>query len=176
MSYEIIKRIRIENGNVFVTSCSSNVYPKTPYEFESTYLSNLLKEGQEKLDLQILKFYEDGSWQGSYYNKWKRAVDKLKSTNEYSKFNWHNASYNEGCPITALRNTKEFDDFLLSGLKMKTEKYILTNGFHYIRKVTGKFLKNYYFTTDKNKAKIFNFMNDVNNITVRFKDYYFIKL
>ena len=31
-----------------------------------------------------------------------------------------------------------------------------------------------YFTTDKNKAKIFNFMNDVNNITVRFKDFYFI--
>lgn len=171
MSYEIIKRIRIENGNVFVTSCSNNVYPKTPYEFESTYLSKLLKEGQEKLDLEILKFYENGSWQGSYNNKWKRAVDKLKSTKEYSKFSWRNASYEKGCPITTLRNTKEFDNFLLSGLKMKTEKYIVTNGFHYIRKVTTKKI---YFTTKKDDAKIFNLMNDVNKITDRFKDFYFI--
>lgn len=176
MSHEIIKRIKIENGKVFITSFSNNVFPRTPYEYESKYLSILLKVGQEKLDLEILKFYEDGSWQGSYNNKWKRAVDKLKSTKEYEKFNWRLSNYENNCPIIKARNTNEFDKFLLSGLKMKTEKYIVTNGFHYIRKVTGKFLKNYYFTTDKNKAKIFNLMNDVNNITDRFKDFYFINL
>jgi hypothetical protein len=172
MSYEIIKRIRIENGKVFVTSCSNNVFPKTPYEYETTYLSKLLNESQEKLDLQILKFYEDGSWQGSYNNKWKRAVDKLKSTKEYEKFSWRKSSYEKGCPISAIRNTTEFDDFLLSGLKMKTEKYILTNGSAYIFKVTRKKIK---ITYKESEAKIFNYINDIRRITDNYDGFYFIK-
>lgn len=172
MSYEIIKKIRIENGKVFVTSCSSNVYPKTPYEYETTYLSKLLNEGQEKLDLEILKFYEDGSWQGSYNNKWKRAVDKLKSTEEYEKYNWRKTSYKADCPINIARNTKEFDDFLLSGLKMKTEKYIVTNGSAFVFKLTRNKIK---MTYNENEAKIFNYMKDVNKILAMFKDFYFIK-
>ena len=37
MSYEIVKRLRIENGEVFITSDSNNVFPKYYVERKNTY-------------------------------------------------------------------------------------------------------------------------------------------
>ena len=54
MSYEIVKRLRIENGEVFITSDSNNVFPKYFVERKNTYLTDLLQQqGEEALNKLI---------------------------------------------------------------------------------------------------------------------------
>lgn len=44
MSYTIVKKIHFQNDGVYITSASSNVFPRYYDEFRSDYYSNLMKE------------------------------------------------------------------------------------------------------------------------------------
>lgn len=43
MSYEIVKKISIDNGEVIIASASNNVYPGYFHPQKSTFLSDILQ-------------------------------------------------------------------------------------------------------------------------------------
>lgn len=67
MSSFIVTSINInkKSGKVFLSGYSSNVSPKTPSRFESTYLSDMLRDhGAEAVDLYLLEQYAGGMMRG----------------------------------------------------------------------------------------------------------------
>lgn len=176
MSYEIVKKIRIEGNQVFVTSDSSNVFPKYYRERLNTYLTDLLtNEGEEAFNLYILTMYEGGMMQGAP-NKWSRAIQRLIRTDEYKSYSWRISSYKDDCPIQVARKTEQFKTMLLNSLNLKpeksTEKYIVKkneNGTDlYVIKVTTRFIR---FSADKSKAKVYRFKEETERITNHFPQY-----
>ena len=172
MSYEIVKRLRIENGEVFITSDSNNVFPKYFVERKNTYLTDLLQQqGEEGLNIYILKAYEEGIMQEGNPNKWSKAIARLQRTPEYQKYNWRKSNYNDPeCTINKLRHAEdqtEFNKFLLSALELKepAEKYIVKNTTpnkeSYVRKVTTRFVK---YSREKTEAKVFKFKDEAQKL------------
>ena len=159
MSYEIIKRIRIDKGKVLIRYCSNNVYPKDYLEAESHSLTKILKEqGQEVLDLEILKAYESGCFQrGS--NKYTRALLILRHMPEYDLFNWRNngKEYEEA---EKRRKTEAFDILLKKALaaKLPRDKFIVTKDYFgakvYLWKLTKKHCQ---WRREREKAKTFRY-------------------
>jgi hypothetical protein len=160
MSYEIVKKIRIENNKVFITCASNNVYPRYFDEHESSYLSNILvNEGVEALDLYLLKAYEEGNFHKGTANKYSTAIDRLQALPIYENYSWRKRDYkNPNCQIEKNRASKEFDKLLLDSLKLKPSNfkaYLTKPSFEkvvYCAKVTSKVI---HWTADKNKAKLF---------------------
>lgn len=176
MSYEIVKRLRIENGEVLITCDSNNVFPKYFVERKNTYLTDLLQQqGEEALNIYILKAYEEGLFQEGNPNKWSKAIARLQRTPEYEKYNWRKSNYNNPeCTINKLRHTEdqtEFNKFLLSALELKepAEKYIVKNTTpnkeSYVRKVTTRFVK---YSREKTEAKVFKFKDEAERIVKMF--------
>ena len=172
MSYEIVKRLRIENGEVFITSDSNNVFPKYFVERKNTYLTDLLQQqGEEGLNIYILKAYEEGIMQEGNPNKWSKAIARLQRTPGYQKYNWRKSNYNNPeCTINKLRHAEdqtEFNKFLLSALELKepAEKYIVKNTTpnkeSYVRKVTTRFVK---YSREKTEAKVFKFKDEAQKL------------
>ena len=172
MSYEIVKRLRIENGEVFITSDSNNVFPKYFVERKNTYLTDLLQQqGEEGLNIYILKAYEEGLFQEGNPNKWSKAIARLQRTPEYENYNWRKSNYNNPeCTINKLRHAEdqtEFNKFLLSALELKepAEKYIVKNTTpnkeSYVRKVTTRFVK---YSREKTEAKVFKFKDEAQKL------------
>jgi hypothetical protein len=167
MSYEIVKRLRIENGEVLITSDSNNVFPKYFVERKCTYLTDLLQEqGEEALNIYILKAYEEGNFQEGNPNKWSKAISRLQRTPEYEKYNWRKSQYGTDCPINKLRYAEdqtEFHKLLLSSLTLKepTEKYIIRNTTpgreSYVSKVTSRLVK---YHRDIKEAKVFKYKDE----------------
>lgn len=88
MSYEIIKRIKLEDSKVLITSTANNVRPRHYEEWESNFLTDILqKQGKEEAELAILEAYESGNFQGGN-NKYKRALFILRHYPEFKKFSW----------------------------------------------------------------------------------------
>ena len=78
MSYNIISKIQVRGGKVYIKAASNNVVPRTPYESESKYLTAILTDkGQEALDIEILTAYTSGDFQGGA-NKYTRALEILR--------------------------------------------------------------------------------------------------
>jgi hypothetical protein len=89
MSYEIVRKIRIDNTGVYITSCSNNVYPKHYGEWRCSTLSAMLDvSGRREVDLEILRQYENNNFQGTP-NQYSKAIKRLESMPEYIDFNWH---------------------------------------------------------------------------------------
>lgn len=176
MSHEIIKKIRIENNQVLITSESNNVFPKYYKERLSTYCTDILiNEGMEALNLNLLEAYEQGVFQNGIENKWSRAIDRIRHTEEYKLYDWRLSNYSDdNCPIKANRATKEFKVFLLSSLNIKPskERYILKKNVcgseYYVLRVTTRHIK---VTADKLKAKVFKIKQDADNICSMFPQY-----
>jgi hypothetical protein len=96
MSSFIVTSISIKKNKVFLTGYSSNVYPKIPQRFESSYLSDMLKTGgKEAVDLYLLEQYAGGMMRGgnndytntirlygnaTYENLLKLRAEKKKSS------------------------------------------------------------------------------------------------
>jgi len=180
MSYEIVKKIRIENGKVFITCDSNNVYPKYFREHESVYFNEILnKSGMDALNVSILKAYEEGNFQPGIPNKYSRAIDRLRHTEVYKKYSWRISDYSDNCPIQSARKTKQFDELLLSALNLKPskEKYIVKKTVcgtdYYVLKVTARYIK---VTSDKMKSKIFRIKQDADSIVNMFPEYQLIAL
>jgi hypothetical protein len=174
MSYEIVKKIRIEDNKVFITSESNNVYPKYFKEWECTTLSTILQEeGEEQLNFELLKDYENGNMQEGNPNKWSRAINRLKETEEYSKFNWRKSNYaDDNCPIQLARNSEEYRKFILSSLNLKDDiigKFRLKNTNYgndvYVLRVTKRLVK---FTSDITKSKVFKKKSEIDSLTNMF--------
>lgn len=176
MSYEIVKRLRIENGEVLITCDSNNVFPKYFVERKNTYLTDLLQQqGEEALNIYILKAYEEGLFQEGNPNKWSKAIARLQRTPEYENYNWRKSNYNNTeCTINKLRHAEdqtEFNKFLLSALELKepAEKYIVKNTTpnkeSYVRKVTTRFVK---YSREKTEAKVFKFKDEAERIVKMF--------
>jgi hypothetical protein len=91
------------------------VTPKHYDEWECSSLSRILQEqGQDALDLTIMKEYESGMFQrGS--NKYVRALEVLRRMPEYVKFNWRTISYDD--EYHKIRSSEEFHNVLLLALK-----------------------------------------------------------
>lgn len=180
MSYEIVKKIRIDGNKVFITSDSNNVFPKYYKERENQFCTEILQnKGMEALNLDLLKAYESGEFQPGIENKWSRAITRLKNTEEYKKYNWRISDYSDNCPIQAARKTKEFDELLLNSLTLKppTEKYILKKDAYgteyFIYKVTSRHIK---FRQGRENAKVFQFKQQAERIAEMFPEYQLISL
>lgn len=168
MSYEIVKKIRIEGGKVFLTSDSNNVFPKDFREWECTSLSEVLqKEGAEALDLRILQNYEEGNFQEGNPNKWSTAIVRMGQTEEYKKYSWRLSKYENGCQIQDLRQTEGYKTLLLSSLSLKpgasyrVKKTVAGNDY-YVSAVTTRMVK---YTPDKQKSKIFKIKDKAESLT-----------
>lgn len=116
MSYDIIKSISIKNNQVFVTSASSNVVPKTYSPFHCTSLTEILVgEGRAALDRELFKEFRNGNFQGmsTHYAKaiaWQKMENiecddgelLAKFKKEWNKADACSARFN-GYIITSMR-------------------------------------------------------------------------
>lgn len=163
MSYEIIKKIQIHDNKVYVTGASNNVYPRTPKEWECHMISKILQEkGQEEAEIEILRAYEEGNFQGGN-NKYTRALQVLVHLPEYKRFDWR------GDFKYAHANKKNFENEYKEVLKkalntrLPKEKYIITKFNGAGQKLYFLHRKRSHFCTwsiDKLDAKLFNFSDD----------------
>jgi hypothetical protein len=165
MSYEIIRSIKIKDGQVFIKGAPNNVYPRDYEEFECPSLTKILKdEGQEKLDIEILKEFESGNFQGSI-GKYTRPLAILRHLPEYADFDWRqNGPGYERAEIN--RKTPAFDELLKKVLSMKTprEKYIIKKDYFgrvlYLRSAR----RSARWTDDKTRAKVFHYAADAEGL------------
>jgi hypothetical protein len=159
MSYEIIESIKVKNNKVFINCAPNNVYPRSFGEFHCESLTKILKEqGKEALELEIMREYENGNFQGGN-NKYARALKVLHHMPEYKKYNWRNRENDDN-----LRDLPAFVELLKTTLKTRLpkDKFIITkqnwNGhpvyFYKLTKRRGT------WTYDKSKAKIFRYHID----------------
>jgi len=172
MSYEKIRSIKIDQkqGKVFITCACNNVRPLIYEKHESDYLSKMLKEeGKEKVEIHILKAYEESNFQQGN-NKFRKALKVLKFVfkEEYQKFNWNN-NYKYGSPeskeVDRLRETKEFEELLKKALnyKIPKNKFVLSkktyNGLAYGKACPRRL----YWSWNKTKATKFDFKEEAEN-------------
>jgi hypothetical protein len=96
MSYEIVKGIKIKEGDCQIKYSSNNVRPHY-YEWEKwEYGNRILKEqGKEALIISILKAYEEGIFQPGIPNKYSRAILRLRNMDEYKQFDWGTGTIEE---------------------------------------------------------------------------------
>lgn len=168
MSYEIIKHIKIKDGKVFIKCASSNVYPKIYDECESQSLTKILAEqGEQALNIEILKEYENGNFQSrGINNKFTRALKILYNilADEYEAFNWRTEKENEK---REARESQAYKDLLQKALntKLPKEKFIVMKKdgtrFIYARKTTSRHL---FYTANINEAKVFDFKQEADRV------------
>lgn len=165
MSYEIVKGIKIEDNKVFINSASNNVWPRD-YEYrECGFFSKILTEqGQEALDIELLREYESGNLQGGT-NKYTRALKVLRNVleEEYKLFDWRIGNHEEYVKAEERRKTPEFKELLKKALNTKMPKgsFIISKPYGlkriYARKVTSRHI---FWTDIKSEAKTFNFQRE----------------
>lgn len=164
MSYDIIKNIKIRDNKVFITSASNNVYPRTPHEHESSYCTKILQEqGEEAFDIDILKAYQSGNFQGGS-NKYTRALKVLRHMPEYKAFDWRQDDWDTYKKNMAEREP-EFNALLLKALKTRLpkDKFVIVKPKYegdlvYYKSRKGASFCRWY--DDKAKATLFSFMED----------------
>jgi len=174
MSYEIIRKIRIDQNKVLITCASNNVYPRTFEECESFSLSKILQEkGHDALELEIFKAYESGCFQqGS--SKYMRALEVLRHLPEYKSFDWHLPGLGKDYDICQKnRETPAFDNLLKKALKTRLpkEKFIVFKKYDgeniYLWKITKRCAS---WIRERARAKIFKYEEDANNISACFQN------
>ena len=169
MSYELVKKIRIEGNEVFVTSASNNVFPRDYYESKSSYLSDILQtEGETALIVDLLRAYEEGNFQEGTPNKYSKAIERLRYNPEYAAFNWRNKNYElgENCPIEQARKSPAFKAILLQAYNTKPEKDKFIISKDYFGKIV--YLWRVTWHQDKANAKTFNFLQEAEGLKTNF--------
>jgi hypothetical protein len=63
MSFELIERIKLENGEVLIKGASNNVVPKNYRYWKSNYFTNLIKESPELYQKELLETFWTGEFQ-----------------------------------------------------------------------------------------------------------------
>lgn len=165
MSYEIIKGIKIEDNKVYIKGDSNNVYPKDFKWWLCDSLTKILKEkGQQELDIEILKAFEEGNFQSSLNLKYTRALKVLYYLlkDEYALFSWRNNNFKYGSEeykeYENRRKGEEFKALLSKALntKIPKEKYVVYNPLNsgYVKKVTSRHI---FFCSEKENAKKYDF-------------------
>lgn len=166
MSYEIVRGIKIRANKVFIKASSNNVYPKDWSEEECISLSKILQEqGKEKLDIEILKEFENGNFYSCLNNKYTRALKILKFVfgEEYKKFDWKTPSITDDKAFKdnrEMRESQAFKDLLLKALntKLPKQKFILAKRNYdkmiFAKKETSRHL---FYTDDISQAKKYDF-------------------
>lgn len=178
MSYEIIKNIRVRDGKVFIVGSSNNIVPKDYSEWECHSLSKILQNGgKDALEVEILKAYECGNFQGRSVRKYVNALERLyydkRFCDEYKKYNWRNdysydsKEYNE---VKENRNSVEFNEFLLKVLKAKSPRgwYVIYSTrhnryFYYRRGSSSGYWSSIKGTKFKYYEQAVNLKNDFTN-------------
>jgi len=163
MSYDLIKGVKIENGEVWFNCASNNVRPLTYEWCKSNSLSQVFKEkGIDALNIEILKEFESGNFQSSLNLKWVRANKILKFIlkEEYEPFNWNNNFHygsEEYNAVNERRKSQAFNDLLLKALtfKMPKTRFIIRNNRngYFVRKDTSRHI----FYGNEEQAKKYEF-------------------
>jgi hypothetical protein len=171
MSYDIVKSIKIKEGQVLINAAESNVRPHYYTEESCSSLTKILAEqGKDALELEIFKQFESGTFKGQV-QKYQRALQVLRNTPEYETFNWRNGQGTEYDEINKRRDTKAFDDLLKKALKtpLPKDKFIVTklvyDGNVFLLKVTRRYAK---WTREQAEAKVFRFKQEAENIKTYF--------
>lgn len=172
MSYEKIKTIKIKDNKVFINCASNNCRPLTYYNETYPYYNKILnEEGEEAVNIALLKSYEEGSFQDGI-NKYTKALKVLRYVyaEEYKKFNWrnHNAKYDseEYNKERDLRNSEEFKELLRKCLNYKfpKDKFVITKihtSYNYQGEVYAKVCTTCVkWSKEKDKATKFNFKEE----------------
>ena len=173
MSYDVVKSVKIENGKVFINCACSNVYPRTFEEWESKQLSELLKEkGVEAVELEIMKAYEEGNFQGSS-GKYIRALKVLQHMPEYAEFDWRLGGIRSEQYETNSKNRKErvseFEAMLTKALvtQLPKDKFVIKKSHGgipvYVMKVTKRFVQ----WTGGTNRKIYKYYDDAKQLIDR---------
>ena len=63
MSYELVERIKLENGEVHIKSASNNVVPKSYRYWKSDHFTKLLKESPELFEKEVMRMFYPGEFQ-----------------------------------------------------------------------------------------------------------------
>lgn len=173
MSYEIIKSIKVVDGKVFINGASNNVHPHYFSEFHCESLTKILQEqGQDALDVEILKEYESGMFQQGN-NKYTRALRVLRHMPEYKLFDWRVSFGPEYNKNNERRKTEEFKKLLLKALKTRlpSDKYIAfyesCGRSAYLSKLTKT---RAFFSYEADAAKTFPFAEEIENLKRRFNN------
>ena len=168
MSYEKVQSIKIENDKVFITGKSNNDTEPIK-QWHCVYFDQFFKEGIAKVELEILKSFEEGNFQSTADNKWNRALRVLGENPEYAKFNWRGEDY---ATIKEARQTLPFEHLLLAALntKLEKQKLIITKKHYdgetiFLSRLTRSGCK---WSGYKTEAKIFRYMQDVKRCLSKF--------
>lgn len=107
MSHEIIKNISVKDKvkEIWITSCSNNVHPRTPYKWLCESLTEMYKtQGLEAVEREILKNFYNGNFQGgtTLYNNISRLY---KADIAYTKLIEHRQDRKKYIAVT---KCKEF--------------------------------------------------------------------
>ena len=162
MSYEIIKSIKVKDNKVYIACASNNVYPKTFAEWESKSLSQVLQEnGQQALDVEILKTYASGCFQRGN-NKYVRALQVLRHMPEYHKFDWRN-NWDE---YKKNGTSDEYVALLKEALNtyLPKEKYIISQSREGQRQYGKKTRTCMKWRLDKSQATIYRYRKDAEDM------------
>lgn len=157
MSHEIIKNISINHKTkeVWITSCSNNVYPHTPKKWHCTGLTDYYKEnGLAALEKEILYQFMAGNFQ-------KGTSDYVKSIKVYGCPESGNKSVDYGCD----RERAYANLLLYRAEKSVKVKLKLSRGF--ISSVTSRRARLCEYIEN---AKVFS-LADANIIKNRFSNY-----
>ena len=144
MSRELLKGMSYKRGKVFVSSCSSNVFPKHYYSEENEILTNSYQElGQNEFEKKFLIDYVFTgntvllSGQGKVIKRLKNIEDKIENTTEFNDL-WNDYLKAEDNYLEALYGKCE-DEILKETCKqLKNEKKKVVDDF--IRKCYDNFI------------------------------------
>lgn len=165
MSHEIVRKIRIEDRKVFITCTSNNVYPKYYKEHLAEDFTEILqKEGSLKLDLHILKLYEQYIFQAGVKNKYTKALEILRDMPDYAKIDWRKSDYKDNCPIQLARQSELYSELLLRALnsqKTPKKQIVLSIGqdhqtFYFRKIVNNRSSSSIKWTGYKHEAKVYS--------------------
>jgi len=126
MGYEIVKSIEVneKEKKVIVYGASNNVRPREYTRWECFPLTKIYREkGREAVDVEILRSYEEGNFQGGK-NKYTKALLILRHFPEYKKYDWRTT----GLGIEKNRSDAEFTELLKKALKSRLpkEKFVVS--------------------------------------------------
>ena len=167
MSYDIVRSIKIKDNEVWINCACNNVSPRLYETYKSDYFTNILKtKGLKATEVELLKSYEEGSFQAGTENKYTRALKVLRYfyAEEYKPYDWRTESF-RAPNFRENKEKEEYNQLLLKALNTKLPKIK-----YVISKEYGQ--SKYYLKQNKNsaswkafpeKATIFDFKTEAEN-------------
>lgn len=163
MSYHIVQSIRIDDDKVFVTGADNNVVPRTPHEWECSFVEKWQQNGYPSLDVAILDGYESSNFQAGGQNKYTRALEALRKMSEYREFDWRGENWDQSTKNRAERKA-EFYGLMTRAMqtRLPAKQYAITKDvcgtLAYFKHRKGSGICKWYY--DKAKATLFRFQED----------------